>query len=179
MRSTSFVVLGLLSLGGCASIIDGSTQVLSVETRREAELVNGASCQLTNNKGTWYVTTPGTVAMHRSYDDLNVKCDKPGSEPGIATVSSSTRGMTFGNILVGGIIGAAVDMGSGAAYDYPTLITVSMGAEKVVTPPATPAAGPLAVPGIAVTSATFAAPVGMMRSCATLPADSRINCTIP
>lgn len=120
---------------GCASIVDGSSQVISVETRKDADSVAGASCTLTSNKGTWFVTTPGTVTVHRGYDDLNVKCTKPDFLPGIATVKSSTKGMAFGNLLFGGIIGAAIDTGTGAAYDYPTLITVQMVANSVIAPP--------------------------------------------
>ncbi|MFM0079755.1 hypothetical protein P0D72_12845 [Paraburkholderia sediminicola] len=177
MKST-FAVLGLLALTGCASIIDGSTQVVSVETRRGTELVSGANCQLTNNKGAWFVTTPGTVAMHRSYDDLNIKCERAESEPGVTTVKSSTRGMAFGNILLGlfgGPIGAAVDTGTGAAYDYPALITVMMGAEKIATPSVVPAPaiGPVA------TNTAWAAPVNIMQSCSMLRPGQRISCTIP
>jgi hypothetical protein len=50
--------------------------------------------------------------------------------------------MAFGNILLGGVIGAAVDVGTGAAYDYPSLITVLMGKTTTVTPPAAAAAAP-------------------------------------
>lgn len=34
--------------------------------------------------------------------------------------------MAFGNIIVGGIIGGAIDAGTGAAYDYPSEITVEL-----------------------------------------------------
>lgn len=121
------ILAGATLLSGCASIVNGSNQVISVEARNKGQQVSGASCSLINPKGTFYVTTPGTVTIHRAYDDLNVKCEKDGMQPGIASVKSTTKGMAFGNILFGGIIGAAVDAGSGAAYDYPTLITVIMG----------------------------------------------------
>jgi hypothetical protein len=45
-------------------------------------------------------------------------------------------GVAFCNILAGGIIGAAVDMSSGAAYKYPA---------QVIVPMALPAAPVLAV----------------------------------
>jgi hypothetical protein len=35
-------------------------------------------------------------------------------------------GLAFGNILFGGLIGAAVDVGTGAAYDYPSPIIVNL-----------------------------------------------------
>lgn len=34
--------------------------------------------------------------------------------------------MAFGNILFGGVIGAGVDMSSGAAYDYPATLSIPM-----------------------------------------------------
>lgn len=118
--------LGLLSCSGCASIVDGSVQSLSVRTIGSNGNVDGASCQLKSNKGTWFVQTPGTVSVHRSYDALNVKCTRKGYQPSVLAVKSATKSMAFGNILAGGIIGAAVDMSTGAAYDYPSLITVRM-----------------------------------------------------
>jgi hypothetical protein len=121
------VVLPTLLFAGCASIVNGQTQVLSVKTLVDGVELNQAACTLVNNKGTWYLTSPGTVAVHRSYQDLNVSCKKEGVDPGIVAVKSSTKAMAFGNILFGGIIGAGVDTGTGAAYDYPPLIPVQMG----------------------------------------------------
>ncbi len=40
--------------------------------------------------------------------------------------------MTPGNILPKGVIGAAVDAGTGAAFDYPATIRVQMGEETVI-----------------------------------------------
>jgi hypothetical protein len=100
----------------------------------------------------FYVTTPGTVTINRAYDDLNVKCEKDGMQPGLAAVKSNTKGMAFGNILFGGVIGAAVDAGSGAAYDYPNLITVIMEETIIHTSPVAPAAAsqPSTIPSVPV-----------------------------
>lgn len=129
------IILASSLMTGCASIVNGSNQVVSVEAIHNGQQVTGATCQLVNPKGTFYVTTPGTVTIHRAYDDLNVKCDKEGLQPGMVAAKSSTKGMAFGNILFGGFIGAAVDAGSGAAYDYPTLIRVIMGESTTIAPP--------------------------------------------
>jgi hypothetical protein len=127
MRMLCLAAIPFVSLSGCASIVNGQTQVVSVKTLVQGAEIGKADCTMLNNKGTWYVTTPGTVSVHRSYQDLHVTCKKDGMDPGTATVKSSTKGMAYGNILFGGVIGAGVDAGTGAAYDYPQLISVTMG----------------------------------------------------
>jgi hypothetical protein len=120
------IVIPML-LAGCASIVDGTGQIVTIEARNNGAIVQGANCRLENKKGIFYVTAPGTVTVHRASDTLMVNCEKKDVAPGSVSVKSSTKGMAFGNILFGGIIGAVVDVSSGAAYDYPTLITVPMG----------------------------------------------------
>jgi len=126
VKTSALTVVGFLCLSGCASIIDGSSQSLSVKTISDQGDVGGAQCTLTNDKGEWYVTTPGTVTVHRSYNDLNVRCSRQGYIPNVGSAPSSTRGMAFGNIIFGGLIGAGVDMGTGAAYDYPSPIIMRL-----------------------------------------------------
>ena len=118
--------IALLSITGCASIVSGTNQVVSVETLLPSGKVAGASCKLQNDKGVYFVTTPGTVTVHRAYGDMSVTCDKAGMAPATTTFKSSTKGMLAGNILFGGVIGAGVDAASGAAYDYPALLQIMM-----------------------------------------------------
>jgi len=133
MRVSVCVVAASVSLaGGCASIVNGTTQVVSVEAHQNEQRVEGARCEMVNSKGTYHVSTPGTAIINRAYGDLSVRCDKDGLPTGSATVSSATKGMVFGNALFGGLIGVAVDTTSGAAYDYPELIRVAMGESLVI-----------------------------------------------
>ena len=141
-----------LLTGGCASIVSGQNQSVSVTSRDPVKGVDvaGAKCALVNDKGTWYATTPGTVTVRRSFNELAVNCTADGMAPGIAMVKSATKAMAFGNILFGGFIGAGVDMSTGAAYDYPEIIVITMGQTGVVAP--VPAAAPAAVPAPAKTA---------------------------
>jgi hypothetical protein len=131
MRLTVKVAAGAAAvsvlLTGCASIVSGSSQVVSVETKFKGENLTGAICRLENGKGIFFVTTPGTVTIHKAYADLLVTCNKIDTPEGLARVKSSTKAIAFGNIIFGGVIGAGVDAGTGAAYDYPQLISVLMG----------------------------------------------------
>jgi len=117
---------------GCASIVSGQNQSISVTTPG----CSGAACEFNNDKGKWYIAaTPGSVTVNRSYADLLVKCSKGDFEPVIQSVPSKTKGMAFGNILFGGIIGAGVDVANGAAYDYPTEISLPYACTTAAQPP--------------------------------------------
>jgi hypothetical protein len=132
------LIAGLVgsTLVGCASITGTTGQSVSIETlEKNGKSVAGASCELTNSKGKWFVNTPGTVAIRRSNDDMSILCKKDGLDPGLATVVSDTKGMMWGNILAGGGIGALVDHNTGAAYEYPVLIQIMMGSNIKIEPP--------------------------------------------
>jgi hypothetical protein len=142
LNATRAKPIGLLCIAaissGCASIVTGHNQSLSVETHSKGAAVVGSACTLQNNKGTWFVTAPGSVIVNRSYGDLTVSCNHESQQPGAVVVSSSTKAMAFGNIIFGGVIGAAVDVGTGAAYDYPSLISVEFGVLPPIPAPARP-----------------------------------------
>lgn len=119
MNKNIFLLLACSVLAGCASVTSGTEQNVAVNTN-----VQGAVCVLSNDRGSWQInSTPGSTIVHRSYGDLNVACQK-GNLHGTKTVKSSTKGMAFGNIIAGGIIGAGVDCYNGSAYDYPSQIDV-------------------------------------------------------
>ena len=126
LRIITLCAVACLSTG-CASIVSGQNQSVSVTTLNKGDALAGAKCSLANDKGTWYATTPGSVMVRRSFNDLAVNCAFDGLDAGIALVKSATKGMAFGNILFGGVIGAGVDMSTGAAYDYPEIIQINMG----------------------------------------------------
>jgi hypothetical protein len=126
------LIIAIFVVSGCASVTGTTGQSVSVETRSQATQVSGADCELANSKGKWFVTTPGSVSIRRSNDELVVICKKDGFEPGRTAITSDTKGAMFGNIILGGGIGAIVDHNTGAAYEYPTLIQVMLKAmEKI------------------------------------------------
>ncbi len=123
IKLRALAALVFVSLGGCASMTSGTTQSVNVQTTPST----GAECQLVNEKGTWTIPqTPGSTTINRAYGDLVVTCAHKGGMKGSTSVQSSTVGSAYGNILAGGLIGAAVDMSSGAAYQYPATIAVTL-----------------------------------------------------
>jgi len=123
------VVLGvaLLALGGCATITTGHSQSVVVDTDP-----HGAACRLTREEKDVAVVnpTPGTATVSKSFGRLDVQCTKDGYQSTLGVLAADFQAMTLGNILLGGLIGIAVDAASGAMMKYPgsvkyTLIPVS------------------------------------------------------
>ncbi len=112
-----------LTFSGCASIVEGTDQSVTVQTNP-----SGASCELKRDGTVIGVVnpTPGTVNVDKSKDDIAVLCKKEGYQDGSGAFSSEFQGMTFGNLLFGGIIGVAVDASSGAMHEYPASVTVTL-----------------------------------------------------
>jgi hypothetical protein len=137
----------LLLTTGCASVTGGPSQSVAVHTRDQAgQEVLGASCELSNSKGRWTVTTPASATINRSNDDMHVICSKAGLQPARAEVVSVTKDAMFGNILIGGGVGAFIDHSSGAAYEYPSYIPLVMGRFIRIEGPEDPVAQPPMVP---------------------------------
>jgi hypothetical protein len=137
MKSSTVAALVLsgVALSGCATIIKGTTQSISVNTPP----VTGAQCTLTSSEGTWYVTTPGSVVVHKTKNDIAAVCKKDGYQDASATIPSHFNGATVGNVLLGGLIGIGVDAASGANYNYPPLTDIPMSAIGAPPPPPAPA----------------------------------------
>jgi hypothetical protein len=121
----AFLTAAIALLPGCASITSGKVQPLSMQAKCDGKDVIGASCSLTNSKGQWFVQTPGSVSINKSYGDLVIACTKDGLAPAGGTFKSSSNGGVWGNIVAGGLIGYAVDAGTGAGFDYPTQLAVN------------------------------------------------------
>ena len=121
------VLLASSVLGACATIIEGSDQTVTVITDPP-----GAVCNLDRDGITMAVvnSTPGTVTVDKSMDNIGVICKKDGHFDGASFLSSDFQAMTFGNIIFGGVIGVAIDAGSGAMHEYPESVTVVLAPES-------------------------------------------------
>ncbi|HLJ64434.1 MAG TPA: hypothetical protein VKT70_10030 [Stellaceae bacterium] len=81
--------------------------------------------------------TPVSLEIHDSASDMVVVCEREGYDQATGTFSSSLKAWFFGNILVGGVIGVAVDLGDGAAFGYDDKFVLTM-KKSVATPSAIP-----------------------------------------
>jgi len=137
---------------GCASITGSRNQPISVTTTHEGKPIIGANCTLVNDKGTWYVNTPGSVVILKAYGDMSATCKKEESHAGAATFQSANEGSVWGNVIAGGLIGYAVDAGTGAGFSYPPTLNIEMIKGNVIpaipTGPQANVASSQAAPGV-------------------------------
>ena len=128
IRTASLLLaLATLLLSGCATIVKGSTQDLNINTDPA-----GAACDL-SRAGVVIATvdpTPGTVQVKKDKNNIEVKCKKSGYTETSGQIPANFEGWTVGNVLIGGIIGIAVDYGSGALNNYEPELFVKLTPEK-------------------------------------------------
>lgn len=108
---------------GCATITEGSSQTILIETDPV-----GAMCELTRDGQviTRLHDTPATISVHKESGDLQLSCSKTGYLDSTLSTASDFQDMVLGNILIGGLIGVAIDMGSGATSKYPNSISITL-----------------------------------------------------
>jgi hypothetical protein len=108
---------------GCATITTGGSQTISVKTEPE-----GADCRFSQggNVVARVNPTPGPILVGKTSDSISVLCRKDGYQDTAGTVGSEFQLMTFGNILLGGLIGIVVDASTGASAKYPEAVTIPL-----------------------------------------------------
>lgn len=128
-----FLLTAILA-SGCASVARGTSDTLIVNSDP-----TGALVELSNGL---MGKTPATFKLPRK-SALVVKISKEGYEPVDVNVTPQIAGAgsagMVGNVFLGGIVGAAVDTGTGAMYDLkPNPISVKLVplAKKAAPPPA-------------------------------------------
>ncbi len=116
----------LFFLANCASIVSGRNQTVSVETVKGSQSLSKSDCKLSNSKGDWYAqNTPNSVFIRKSYGDLSINCNNKNLS-GSQTFKSSHEPIVWGNLLFGGLIGWAIDAGTGSGFSYPQTMVVEL-----------------------------------------------------
>ena len=90
-----------------------------------SQIVKGAMCTISNDKGQWVVESPGSIIIKKSLGDLTASCRNEKSN-GALVIKSTNNANIWGNVLAGGPIGALVDSNTGAGFNYQQMITVQM-----------------------------------------------------
>lgn len=125
MKKTLACLIALSLLPGCATIADGRHQAISVNTTPPDAL-----CTFMRNGETLgsIDPTPGTLLVEKTKYDILIRCEKKGYQPATLVNHSGSAAMTFGNVLIGGLVGWGIDSATGSdnKYDSPVNITLSV-----------------------------------------------------
>jgi hypothetical protein len=120
----------VLLLAGCATITKGTQQTITISTDPA-----GAVCNLTRDAKPLAVVnpTPGSIPIEKAMGSISILCKKPGYLDAAGALASEFQAWTFGNIILGGLIGIAVDAASGAMHEYPAMVTITLEPEIFAT----------------------------------------------
>lgn len=110
-------VVGLLLLSGCASVLHGDTQHVHVSVLCKDRVVP-AACAAQNAKGVWHFQTPASVEVRKDISALQIACKAQFFNEITASVPSQLNLSMAGNLLVGGLVGAGVDIYRGTGFAY-------------------------------------------------------------
>lgn len=128
MRHLVTAAIAMAALGGCATVMNDATQPIRIDTKTaDGQLVSGADCAISNDKGRVTVKSGQTAQVRRSARDLEVTCVLPGQRDAAGRSISRANMGIWGNILIGGAIGAIVDHSKGTGYTYPSWIQLVFG----------------------------------------------------
>lgn len=108
-----------LALGGCATVLNGPNVDYAADSKPE-----GASVKFSNG-GT--CVTPCKLEQRRK-DDMRADITLDGYKPTYVLIQSKLGGSAFGNILLGGGVGAIVDGSNGASnrlYPRPLIVKLA------------------------------------------------------
>ena len=140
----------LAATGGCASITNGTSQSINVDSDP-----GEADCTLTREgRELATVKTPAPVKVKRELKTIQVVCKKEGFRDGETTMDARFETATLGNLILGGVVGLAVDAASAAYQRYDGFVMVHL------TPllPMARTAQPATVPAPALPVPTVAPP---------------------
>jgi hypothetical protein len=119
------LVCAALSITGCASMFNGTTQPLSVSTTGDKNQ-NSTRCHLANTLGSWNSQPNTLTQIYRDSEPLKISCENE-KQSGTRSVQSNFSGGLFALDLIGtGLIGIFVDSTNKSLYEYATPAAVTM-----------------------------------------------------
>jgi hypothetical protein len=122
------IALTATVFSGCASIMNDSTHPMKIETKTaDGRLVTGAECKYSNDFSSGVSKSGDSIQARRSSKDLDIVCTDAAAGVATGRAVSRVNGGMFGNILIGGGIGALIDHTKGTAYTYPTWLQMIFG----------------------------------------------------
>ena len=122
LLGVAIMAVAATSLGACGTITQGTSQNITITSTPA-----GAHCDL-DRKGEHVATldkTPGVVKVDKTKNDILMTCKLPGYQDASTNLESGYGAGTFGNIILGGVIGWGIDEATGAVNKYPSTAQIT------------------------------------------------------
>lgn len=113
---SSFAVL---ALSACASVVETPNQRLEILTLGAKD----ARCDVRIGEALYQAVPPQTITVRNTHSPVELFCLAPGNREATAVYDPKVSKFVAGNVLTG-VVTAAYDVASGAAFKYPEQIIV-------------------------------------------------------
>ena len=113
----------MLTLSGCASLLSDDKQAVVVHALCGGKSVP-AVCVAENSRGRWKFNAPDEIVVAKDMYALRVTCRSVLVEQHTVQAPAAVQGVVAGNVLLGGLVGAALDVGSARGLAYPARVDV-------------------------------------------------------
>ena len=120
---TNLLVLTACLMSACASVLQGDSQSVQVTTYCGPNAIP-ASCIASNTKGSWPFYSPAQIVVHKDLHSLSIRCKSPYFAESWIHAPSSPSPMLAGNLILGGVVGAGVDLAGGAGFSYNPVVNI-------------------------------------------------------
>ena len=114
----------IFSIAGCASVFNEDRQAVSVRAMCGQRSMP-ATCVAENSRGRWTFQAPREILVPKDMYALRVTCKSVLLESHMVQAPATLQGAVAGNLMLGGVLGAAYDIGSGRGLVYPAAIDVN------------------------------------------------------
>jgi len=120
----TMAILGVLALtAGCASVMNEGSQAIAVNAVCKG-MSMPAQCVAENAKGQWTFVAPKQIVVLRDRSPIKLTCKPAFMAPQTVLVRPGVDAVMAGNVLLGGLVGGAVDLATARGWQYPSQVDV-------------------------------------------------------
>ena len=104
-----------VGLAACSTLVNDSHVPINLSFTDNS----AGDCELRNKRGVYKTALPSTISVRRSDDPLVYECLLDDGRTAFGKINSEIGQTMAGNIIFGGLIGAAVDANNDMHREYP------------------------------------------------------------
>jgi len=124
----AMVCSAALLVSACASVVSDNDSTTFIQTDPDK-----AKCELHGHNYRQTLETPNSILLPANAAPITVACTADGYKTATKKLDTKIDGWIFGNIILGGVVGAAIDLARGAGFKYPPQFFVYLQPEKFKT----------------------------------------------